>query len=438
MIMILFLFVWTAEIRVYASDSSKQDEFETDMPNENEKEIKLYAQAATLMDAVSGRILFEKNGEEEKPNASTTKILTCITVLENVQDLKQLVEISAYAARQPKVHLGMYAGEHYQMEDLLYSMMLESHNDSAVALAETVGRKMLGQKGQDAESEEAVLCFVDAMNKKALEIGCEHTCFVTPNGLDAVRTITNSKTGEIIEQKHVTSSNDLARIMAYCIYQSPCRDKFLQITKTPSYQFYEAAKKRHFECNNRNALLSMREDAVSGKTGFTAAAGYCYVGAVSSEGRLYTVALLGDGWPGNKNYKWKDSKVLFDYGEENYEVIDLAEYYARIKEVIQVPVDNGIGERLFETPLCSASVDTEKVVELPKTMLMKITEKMRVEVCCEERISAPVSRGKKLGTITVYRGDEVWLELPILARNDIGQIDQKWYISQVIKTYFSL
>ncbi len=436
--MILFLFVWTAEIRVYASDSSEQDEFEADMPNENEKEIKLYAQAATLMDAVSGRILFEKNGEEEKPNASTTKILTCITVLENVQDLKQLVEISAYAARQPKVHLGMYAGEHYQMEDLLYSMMLESHNDSAVALAETVGRKMLGQKGQDAESEEAVLCFVDAMNKKAFEIGCEHTCFVTPNGLDAVRTITNSKTGEIIEQKHVTSSNDLARIMAYCIYQSPCREKFLQITKTSSYQFYEAAKKRHFECNNRNALLSMREDAVSGKTGFTAAAGYCYVGAVSSEGRLYIVALLGDGWPGNKNYKWKDSKVLFDYGEENYEVIDLAEYYARIKEEMQVPVENGIGERLFETPLCSASIDTEKVVELPKTMLMKKTEEMRVEVCCEERISAPVSRGKKLGTITVYRGDEVWLKLPILARNDIGQIDQKWYISQVIKTYFSL
>ena len=98
----------------------------------------LYALSACLMDADSGRILFEKEGSVHRANASTTKILTLILTLER-NDLNEVVQVSDRAARQPDVQLHMKSGETYRLEDLCYSLMLESHNDSAVAIAEHVG-----------------------------------------------------------------------------------------------------------------------------------------------------------------------------------------------------------------------------------------------------------------------------------------------------------
>lgn len=97
----------------------------------------LYAKAAVLMDGDSGRILFEKNGREALPNASTTKLLTCILALEN-GNTEDIVTASAYAASMPQVAIGVKAGEQYYLKDILYSLMLESHNDSAVMLAEHI------------------------------------------------------------------------------------------------------------------------------------------------------------------------------------------------------------------------------------------------------------------------------------------------------------
>ncbi|MGN0156148.1 MAG: D-alanyl-D-alanine carboxypeptidase family protein, partial [Lachnospiraceae bacterium] len=100
-------------------------------------ENELYARSAVLMDAASGRVLFEKNGNEIMPMASTTKIMTLIVTLENA-NLEDTVQVSAYAASMPDVQLNMREGEEYRLYDLLYSLMLESHNDSAVAIAEHV------------------------------------------------------------------------------------------------------------------------------------------------------------------------------------------------------------------------------------------------------------------------------------------------------------
>ena len=102
---------------------------------ENSTNIQLYARSAVLMDADSGRVLFGKNENEPMPMASTTKIMTCILALEN-GNMEDMVTVSAYAAGQPKVHLGMREGQQFRLEDLLYSLMLESHNDAAVAIAE--------------------------------------------------------------------------------------------------------------------------------------------------------------------------------------------------------------------------------------------------------------------------------------------------------------
>ena len=123
------LFIFFSVYICYADTTQIQT---TETPEELRQ---LYAQSAVLMDADSGRVLFEKNGYEQMPMASTTKIMTCILALEN-GNLEDEVTISSYAASQPKVHLGMYNGQKFHLGDLLYSLMLESHNDSAVAIAE--------------------------------------------------------------------------------------------------------------------------------------------------------------------------------------------------------------------------------------------------------------------------------------------------------------
>ena len=142
--------------------------------DESHKSIKvkpsdLYARSAVLMDAETGRILFGKNKDEQMPMASTTKIMTCILALEN-GNLSDKAEVSSVASAQPKVKLGMTQGQTFYLKDLLYSLMLESHNDSAVAIAECIAGN--------------VDKFADMMNKKASQLGCNSTYFITPNGLD--------------------------------------------------------------------------------------------------------------------------------------------------------------------------------------------------------------------------------------------------------------
>ena len=232
--------------------------------------------------------------------ASTTKIMTCILALEKQKE-GQVVTASAYAAGRPKVRLGVKDQEQFYLKDLLYSLMLESHNDSAVVIAEGIAGTV----------EE----FAKLMNGKAEELGCSDTHFVTPNGLD------DSDEGGV----HSTTARDLALIMRYCIMQSPCREEFLEITRTKNYQFSDVQGNRSFSCANHNAFLDMMDGALTGKTGFTSDAGYCYVGALKRDGRTFIVALLACGWPNNKSYKWADTRKLMEYGIANYQYRDVWE-----------------------------------------------------------------------------------------------------------------
>mgnify|MGYP000323243093 CR=1 FL=1 len=122
----------------------------------------LYARSAVLMDADSGRILFGKKEREVLPMASTTKIMTCILALEEMEE-GQTAKVSDYAASQPKVRLGVRGKEEYRIQDLLYALMLESYNDSAVVIAEGISG--------------SVEAFADRMNQKARELGCADTHF---------------------------------------------------------------------------------------------------------------------------------------------------------------------------------------------------------------------------------------------------------------------
>lgn len=379
--------------------------FEMTVHANGEEPEQLYAQAAVLMDAVSGRVLFEKNGQEQKAMASTTKIMTCILALEQ-GGLEDVVSISENAARQPRVHLGMEIKEKFYLQDLLYSLMLESHNDSAVAIAEHVGGSVEG--------------FAEMMNEKAEEIGCSKTYFITPNGLDASDEI----------GKHATTAEDLAKIMRYCIQISPQKELFLKITQTQNHAFADVDNKRQFSCNNHNAFLGMMDGALSGKTGFTGEAGYCYVGALRRGERTFIVALLGCGWPNHKGYKWKDTRVLMEYGLQNYEYQNIL----KKQKNIAIPVENGIPENgeLFGEAVLEGRVETN-TEQLP--FLIKKGETVDVKVEIPSMLHAPVPQGKTIGSVTYFLKDFPIQTFPITAAESIEEKTFKWYLKEVFEIY---
>lgn len=366
----------------------------------------LYAQSAVLMDAGSGRILFSKNGQTERANASTTKIMTCILALE-YGSMDDVMTVSDHAASQPKVHLGVASGQTFYLRDLLYSLMLESHNDSAVIIAENIGKSVEG--------------FADMMNAKARELGCSHTYFITPNGLDAADD----------NGIHHTTAEDLGRIMKYCIMDSPRKDMFLEITRTANYQFTDCSGKNSYSCTNHNAFLQMMDGALSGKTGFTADAGYCYVGALRRDDRTFIVALLACGWPNNKSYKWADAKALMNYGLENYE-------YRSLWQDIDpgsIKVKNGINkEKPFdmETEISLTVMGEDKDWK----MLLKDNEQAEVTWDKEESLEAPVTKGQKVGEVKYSLNGEILRTYDISTSSGIREKTFEWYLKTIFSMYF--
>ena len=358
--------------------------------------LELRARAAVLMDGDTGRILYGKNQDQILPMASTTKIMTCILALENAS-LDDVVEVSSYAASMPDVQLNIREGEQYRLEDLLYSLMLESHNDTAAAIAEHV-----------AGTREA---FADMMNQKARDIGCRDTFFITPNGLDAE----DPDTGRI----HSTTAAELAGILRYCLFQSPEREGFLRVTRAPSHAFSDISGTRTFSCVNHNALLTTTKGAISGKTGFTAGAGYCYVGAVKKGEKTFIAALLGCGWPPHRTYKWEDMGRLLAFGDENY---DFYEILKETPELPPIPVKNGIGSQ------------TGLTVGYPEPASLKILMNQNEPVTIKKKVvkelTAPVTAGMAVGQVDYYVGEDLVASFPATASETVG----KWDLEFCVKT----
>ncbi|MCX4320430.1 MAG: D-alanyl-D-alanine carboxypeptidase, partial [Lachnospiraceae bacterium] len=340
---------------------------------------------------------------------------------------EEIVEISSYAASMPKVHLGMRAGEHYRMKDLLYSLMLESHNDSAVAIAEHVGGSVEG--------------FAEMMNQKAAELGCKDTFFITPNGLDAQKEIETPEGSVTVE--HSTTAADLAKIMSYCIVNSPQKDGFLEITRTPSHSFSNLKVKeggeavsggRNFSCNNHNAFLSMMEGALSGKTGFTGKAGYCYVGSLKRDDKTFVVALLACGWPNNKTYKWSDTRKLMEYGLSSFEKKNFSQLPVKKGFLKDIPVAMAATECLFDS--AGTGVEISDKTPAP-VMLLKKGEEIEVSYKVEKHLFAPVEKGQVVGKIEYRLGEELFWERELVARDSWKKINFAYFIRQVYRAYFS-
>ncbi|MBS6713372.1 MAG: D-alanyl-D-alanine carboxypeptidase [Ruminococcus sp.] len=375
-----------------------------DMTPAIEEPSELHALSAVLMDGDSGRVLYEKDGKTPLANASTTKVLTCIVALESSPG-DDYVQVSQNAASQPEVRLGLQKGEQYYLEDLLYSLMLKSHNDTAVAIAEHCGGTVEG--------------FARMLNRKAKQIGCKDTYFITPNGLDA-----QDENG-----KHHTTAEDLALIMRYAIKNKT----FLHISQTRDYTFSEITGKRTFSVHNANALLDMMDGVLAGKTGYTSQAGYCYVCAWEEEGKTFVVSLLGCGWPNHKTYKWSDTKKLLSYGAYNYDYETYWQEPHTSKILVTDGVENmqNIGEKVYLRGKCSVTSEDRE-----KEILLKKGEAVTCKTEIPQKVSAPVLKGEKLGRIAYYLDGKLIDFYPVYAERSVEKISFKWYTEKVFHDFF--
>lgn len=337
----------------------------------------LYAKAYCLMDAESERVLFGKAVDEPLPMASTTKIMTCILALEQ-GNLEDTVTFSSHAASMPDVQLNARSGESFRLKDLLYSLMLESHNDTAVAIAEHIGTSVEG--------------FAALMNQKAEELGLIDTHYVTPNGLD--------------DPEHYTTARELCLVAAYALQNK----SFCDIIKTPSYSFSSLNKKRSFHVNNHDAFLTSYEGAIGIKTGFTGNAGYCFCGAASRNGVTLISSVLACGWPPHKSYKWSDTKKLMNYGFQNFSRVSLPEQ-PRLPEL-----------RVKDGTTASLHLMRNTKEEL-SSLLLSSADQLKICYDLPEEVKAPIRAGDIIGYEQYFLGENLIWQIPLTASHEVKKAD---------------
>lgn len=245
----------------------------------------LYSKACILIDAPSGEVLFVYNADEKMYPASTTKIMTLLLALENL-DPNQQVTIPASAANIPadSSRVPVYPGEQMQIKDLIYGLMLRSGNDAANAIAEiTAG---------------SVDTFVELMNMRAEELNMGSTSFANPHGYH--------------DENHYSTARDLATLTRYCLTNS----SFCEFSTCLSYTMAETSKRAPLTLTNSYEIFQPSsqyyiEGAAGVKSGYTSHAGFCYVGAAQRDEKTLIAVILGV--PG-RNHGWTDLKRLFEYG----------------------------------------------------------------------------------------------------------------------------
>ena len=245
-------------------------------------EPQLSAETAVLIDAVSGRVLYDKRKDAHMYPASTTKIMTALLVLETT-DPDESVEVSQNAASQEGSSIYLKAGEKIGIKELLYGMMLRSGNDAAVAAAEAAG----GSTEQ----------FAAMMNERAASLGLENTHFVNPSGLQ--------------DENHYSSAYDLAMIAREALKN----DVFREIAGTRTYQAEREGVDSYKYFYNKNKTVFQYEGATGVKIGYTEAAGRCLVASAKRNGTELIAVVLND-------HDWfEDAYRLLDYGFGNLELV---------------------------------------------------------------------------------------------------------------------
>ena len=345
------------------------------------------AKIGLIFDRSSKTILYEKNGLKQVPMASTTKIMTAIIVLENA-NLSDIVTVDKKAAGTGGSRLGLKVNDKITVHDLLYGLMLCSGNDAAVALANHIGGSIEG--------------FAEMMNKKAKELGCVNSHFITPHGLD--------------QDGHYTTAYELACITDYAL-NIP---KFKEIVSTKVYTVTVNSQSKTI--TNTNELLGNMDGVYGVKTGFTNGANRCLVTAYKSgDLDIITVVLGAD----TKKIRTTDSINLIEYAYKNYQVINL-------KEIVQEKFERWkqLNEkRIYINKGKSNTIHIELEEMKNKTMAIKNTDidSITIEINCLYYFEAPVEEKTTVGNVKIKLKDETIGTLTILSKENIEKKDIKDY-----------
>lgn len=326
--------------------------------------------AAVLMDAQSGKILFEKNAHEQRPCASITKVMTLLLVMEALDSekihLDDVVTASAHAASMGGSDIWLEEGEQMTVDEMIKATAVASANDAAVALAEFIS-------GTEDD-------FVAAMNEKAKALGMKDTVFKNCNGLD--------------EEGHLTSAYDVALMSRELIKHK----KIFDYTSI----WLDSLRGGETQIVNTNKLLRTYDGITGLKTGTTGDAGSCITATAERNGVSLIGVILG---ADSGTARFKDAATLLDYGFANFETANLS----LTDDLYPVKVEDGMEAEVDVT------CDESAALTLPKGE----KEKVKRTVTIEESIPAPVKKGDKVGTISFTLNDEEIASFDILAADNV-------------------
>lgn len=336
------------------------------------------AKGAILIEADSGEIIYEKNIDQKMPMASTTKIMTAILIIEG-GNLDKPIKITNDAVGVEGSSIYLKEGEIFTKKELLYALLLESANDSAVALA-------LDFAGGVDE-------FTILMNKKANELALVSTHFENPHGLDG--------------DEHYTTPKDLAYLTKYAM-SNPI---FCEIVSTKKATIGKGEGKRYLV--NHNKLLRLYEGTNGVKTGFTKKSGRCLVSSCERDGvKLICVSL-------NAPSDWNDHQKLYDMGFSKYESVLLANTYDYL---LKFEISGG------ESPFIYATNPSSLSITLPKD-----AQSISAKVIKEENLSAKIKEGDEVGSIIFYNYDKEIASLPLVSVGTVNKLSKKSFFRGLLK-----
>ena len=343
----------------------------------NAVELNIPAKAAVLMDAATGTVLYEQNAHTALPPASVTKIMTMLLIMEAIDSgrigWEDTVTASESAAAKGGSQIYLKVGETMPVSTLLKSVAVSSANDAACALAEHI-----------AGSESA---FVDMMNTRAKELGMENTHFVNCTGLD----------DEESAKEHKTSAYDIALMSRQLLLHHPDIKKYTTI-------WMDTIRDGSFGLSNTNKLVRFYQGATGLKTGYTSLAGFCLSASAQRDGMELIAVVLGCD---TSAVRFAACKSMLDHGFAAYGLIT-----PQMDEGVTVPV------RLGEKREVPVVLSGENALLIDKAQKNSVTTHIELS----EEVTAPVSRGQRLGTMTVKSGEQILAEIPLTAAEPVGRL----------------
>ena len=351
-------------------------------------DLEVKAKSAVLMDAATGTVLYEYNAHEALPPASVTKIMTMLLVMEAIDSGRigwdDGVIASESAAAKGGSQIFLKVGESMTVSTLLKSVAVASANDAACALAEHI-----------AGSESA---FVDNMNARAAELGMENTHFVNCTGLDDDETA----------KQHRTSAHDIALMSRELLVKHPDIKKFTTI-------WMDSIRDGAFGLANTNKLVRFYQGATGLKTGYTSQAGFCLSASAQRDGMELIAVVLGSESSADR---FASCKRMLDHGFATYALIA-----PKLDEQVAVPVK--LGTEAFVAAVPSG----EESVLIDKGQKNSVT----TQIDLMESVTAPVSQGQRLGTMTVKSGQQVLSEIPLVAAKSVERLSFGQLFMQLLR-----